>query len=71
LVRDPSNPSPRSRRRYRRILDMLLYAPSEDAIVQADKIIAAHPYLRDEYGPRITAAERSLRARTQRSSDRA
>jgi hypothetical protein len=66
LERDPSNPSPRSRRRLHRILEMLLYVPSEEGIVQADKILAAYPYLRDEYGPRITAAERALRARSRR-----
>jgi hypothetical protein len=67
LERDPDNPSPRSRHRLHRILEILLYAPSTESIVQADKILAAYPYLRDEYGPRITAAERRLQARSRSS----
>ena len=56
LERNPSNPSRRTRERNRRLLEILLDTPTAWSIAQADKILAAYPYLRDQWGPRITAA---------------
>jgi hypothetical protein len=62
LERNPDHPSPRTRRHLHHLLQQLLYQPNKAAIVQADKILAGYPYLRDEWGPRISAAERALRS---------
>lgn len=54
---DPlNNPSQQTRKRNRRFLEMLLTYPSVQSIAQADRILAGYPYLREEWGPRITAA---------------
>jgi hypothetical protein len=39
---------------------MLLTYPSPRSIAQADKILAGYPDLREEWGPRITAACQQL-----------
>jgi hypothetical protein len=50
LVRDPSHLSPKSLRRNRLLLDMLL---DTGDLITAQKIVAAHPELRVEYEGRI------------------
>jgi hypothetical protein len=61
LVRDPSNPSPITRRRHRILLDLLLGCRTASAIVEARKILAAYSYLQAEYEPKIAKAVLKLR----------
>lgn len=54
LVRNPRNPSRRTRTRHRLLLEMLLHAEQFSTIRQ---IMAAYPYLRAEWEERVSAAE--------------
>ena len=51
-----SGPSPNTRKRLHRFMDMLLTYPSPGSIAQADKILAGYPWLRAEWEPRIIEA---------------
>jgi hypothetical protein len=51
FVRDPRHPSQRTRARHRLLLEMLLEVEDFLTIRQ---IIAAYPYLRAEWEPRIS-----------------
>ena len=55
-MEDPLRPSPNTRKRLHRLLDMLLTYPSAESIGQAGKILAGYPWLRDAWEPRITEA---------------
>ena len=54
LVRNPANPSSRTRRRHHQLLTMLLDAGDLDTI---HKIMVAYPYLRKEYADRVALIE--------------
>lgn len=62
---DPDHPSRTTRRRHRLLLDMLLEG---DSLTDAYKIVAAYPYLRAEYGPKLK--ERSAEIRRRETRDR-
>ena len=56
---DPLHPTARNKARHRYIMDMMLDAGN---LVIAYKILAAYPYLRDEYSERMARAEREEEA---------
>jgi hypothetical protein len=62
---DPDRPSRMTQRRHRLLLDMMLHG---DDLTDVYKIVAAYPYLRCEYAPKLKerAAEISRRATLER-----
>lgn len=56
---DPFHPTRRNRARHRHILDMMLDAGNLNI---ARKILAAYPYLQDEYSDRMARAVREEEA---------
>jgi hypothetical protein len=54
-VCDPAHPTRRNQARHRHILDMMLEVGQ---LATARKILAAYPYLQDEYGDRMARAVR-------------
>jgi hypothetical protein len=61
LVRNPKNPSKLTRRRHHMLLDLLLLDASMKTIIEVRKILAAYPYLRSEYEPKIVLALERMR----------
>ena len=54
-VLDPEHPTPRNRARHHHILNMMLEVGNLNTVF---KILAAYPYLKDEYGERVVQAVR-------------
>ncbi len=57
---DPDHPSTASKRRHRRLLDMLLLG-YDQSLSDVRKILLAYPYLRAEYGPKLDARAAEIR----------
>ena len=62
---DPRRPSPNTRKRLHRCMDMLLTYPSAESIAQAGKILAGYPWLRAEWEPRLIEACELLHSEAQ------
>ena len=60
---DPDHPSRTTQRRHHLLLDMLLHG---DDLTDAYKIVAAYPYLRAEYVPKLKERATEIRRRATR-----
>jgi hypothetical protein len=57
---DPDRPSRKTQRRHRLLLDMMLHG---DDLTDVYKIVAAYPYLRCEYAPKLKERTAEIRRR--------
>ena len=57
---DPDRPSRMTQRRHRLLLDMMLHG---DDLTDVYKIVAAYPYLRCEYAPKLKERAAEIRRR--------
>jgi hypothetical protein len=57
---DPDHPSRKTQRRHRLLLDMMLHG---DDLTDVCKIVAAYPYLRSEYAPKLKERAAEIRGR--------